>query len=164
MASTTGLSNAKLRRFTPFEISSAGKDQPHVTVSGKGGRTFAAERASEGVNVFDAVVGHVKALQAKGKRVLISSWTNGARERLGTLLCEHGLDQIAKVESWPEARKLGKGETGFIVLGIEHGLGQIQLSPADAQRVWQWVEPSVPAGWPGMSQPGEKKTFVVVRK
>lgn len=48
--------------------------------------------------------------------------------------------------------------------GIEHGLGQIQLSPTDAQRVWQWVEPSVPAGWHGMSQPGEKKTFVVVRK
>jgi hypothetical protein len=48
--------------------------------------------------------------------------------------------------------------------GIEHGLGQIQMSPADAQRVWQWVEPAIPTGWHGMSQPGEKKTKVVVRK
>ncbi len=115
-------SSRKVRRFSPFEIDSAGKDQPHVTISGKVGRTFAAERASEGVNVFDAVVAHVKALQARSKRVLVASWSNGARERLGTLLSEHGLDQIAKVESWPEARKLKKGETGFIVLGIEHGL------------------------------------------
>ena len=47
---------------------------------------------------------------------------------------------------------------------LENGQGQIQLSPADAARVWAWVEPTVPDGWHGVTGPGEKKMFVVVRK
>jgi hypothetical protein len=48
--------------------------------------------------------------------------------------------------------------------GIEHGPGNIQLSPADAARIWQWAEPVVPDGWHGVNQPPQKKTMVVVRK
>lgn len=49
--------------------------------------------------------------------------------------------------------------------GIEHGPGSIQLSPADAVRLFQWITPSLPDGWHGTSHPGsEAKTFVVVRK
>jgi hypothetical protein len=48
--------------------------------------------------------------------------------------------------------------------GIEHGPGNVQLSPADAARIWHWAEPAVPDGWHGAGQPGDKKTLVVVRK
>lgn len=48
--------------------------------------------------------------------------------------------------------------------GIERGMGNVQLSPADAARVWQWVEPALPEGWHGVTQPPEKKTIVLVRK
>jgi hypothetical protein len=49
--------------------------------------------------------------------------------------------------------------------GIEHGPGSIQLSPADAVRLFQWITPSLPDGWHGTSHPGnEAKTLVVVRK
>ncbi|MBK9001607.1 MAG: hypothetical protein IPM35_38290 [Myxococcales bacterium] len=48
--------------------------------------------------------------------------------------------------------------------GIENGQGQIQLSPSDALRVWHWADPQLPDGWHGISQPGEKKVYVVVRK
>ncbi|MCA9592529.1 MAG: L,D-transpeptidase, partial [Myxococcales bacterium] len=37
--------------------------------------------------------------------------------------------------------------------GIEHGLGNVQMSPADALRVWSWVDPAVPEGWHGVTQP-----------
>ena len=48
--------------------------------------------------------------------------------------------------------------------GIERGLGNVQLAPADAQFLWGWVEPNVPAGWHGVTDKPKKKTFVVVRK
>jgi hypothetical protein len=49
--------------------------------------------------------------------------------------------------------------------GVEHGAGGIELSPADAARLFQWITPSVPDGWHGVSTPhGEAKTLVVIRK
>ncbi len=56
------------------------------------------------------------------------------------------------------------GATWHDRFGIEHGKGNIQLSPADAARTWAWVEPDVPAGWHGVTGPAERKTIVVVRK
>ncbi|MCK9910276.1 hypothetical protein MXD81_14115, partial [Microbacteriaceae bacterium K1510] len=47
-------------RLTPFEEAEA----PRVrSWRGRGGRTFAAERAQGDVNVFDAVVGHIRRIQ-----------------------------------------------------------------------------------------------------
>jgi hypothetical protein len=50
--------------------------------------------------------------------------------------------------------------------GIEHGLGSIQLAPADAAWLWAWSDPSLPEAWHGVSQPAEGKTatLVLVRK
>jgi hypothetical protein len=49
--------------------------------------------------------------------------------------------------------------------GIEHGPGAIEMSPADAQKVWQWVDPQVPEGWHGVTQPDAGKHVVVhIRK
>ena len=50
--------------------------------------------------------------------------------------------------------------------GVEHGPGNIQLSPADAAWLFAWSTPGVPEGWHGLSQPAEEdpKTMVVVRK
>jgi hypothetical protein len=49
--------------------------------------------------------------------------------------------------------------------GIEHGLGNVQLAPADALRVWQWIDPQLPENWHGVSGgDAEKLTTVVIRK
>ncbi|HMJ12390.1 MAG TPA: L,D-transpeptidase [Polyangiaceae bacterium] len=49
--------------------------------------------------------------------------------------------------------------------GIEHGLGSIQLSPADALRVWRFVTPELPENWHGVQAESEKEsTLVLVRK
>ena len=58
----------------PFEH----PEQPGATVvscGGRQGRNFAAERQTEGVNVFDAVVTHAKRLQGDYKRVIVACWT-----------------------------------------------------------------------------------------
>ena len=48
--------------------------------------------------------------------------------------------------------------------GIEHGPGNVQLSPSDAKRVWQWVEPNLPEGWHGVLDGSAKPTLVHVRQ
>ncbi len=50
--------------------------------------------------------------------------------------------------------------------GVEHGAGDIELSPADAERVYQWATPALPEGWHGLASPLQAgdKTRVVIRK
>ena len=67
-----------------------------MSFGGRQGRSFAAERQTEGANVFDAVVAHAKRLQGEGKRVIVACWSNGARERLATLLAEHGVGETKR--------------------------------------------------------------------
>jgi transcription-repair coupling factor (superfamily II helicase) len=92
-------------------------------------RDFAPER-SQGVNVYDAVVEHVEALGKAGKRVILASYSAGARERFAGLLVEHGLESLAAVETWQEAlgkaaptRSLGSGmsRVALAVLPLGHG-------------------------------------------
>src|SRR5450432_2182337 len=50
--------------------------------------------------------------------------------------------------------------------GVDHGPGAIELSPADAERVYQWVTPQIPEGWHGLAAPlaDASKTRIVIRK
>ena len=50
--------------------------------------------------------------------------------------------------------------------GVDHGAGAIELSPTDAERVYQWVTPQLPEGWHGLSAPlaDNEKTKIVIRK
>lgn len=50
--------------------------------------------------------------------------------------------------------------------GIENGPGHVQLSPADALRVFQWVGVEVPEGWHGVNQvPDDAESVsVLIRK
>ena len=108
-----------VRHLTPFE-------KPDVrgtvrSMDGRTGRVFAAERASEGGNVFEATVAHVRRLQGRGKRVILAAFTAGARERLATLLAEHDFTDARKVESYAEALELPAATAAYAVLGLEQG-------------------------------------------
>ena len=108
-----------VRYLTPFE-------KPDVrgtvrSMEGRTGRVFAAERASEGGNVFQSTVAHVRRLQGQGRRVILATFTAGARERLATLLAEHDLADAHKVETYAEALALPAGTAAHAVLGLEQG-------------------------------------------
>ena len=69
-------------------------------------RDFAPER-SQNANVYEAVIDHVSALRKAGKKVVLASYSAGARERLKGLLADHGLKKAIEVDTWQEA--LGAG-------------------------------------------------------
>jgi transcription-repair coupling factor (superfamily II helicase) len=107
-------------RLTPFSPP-PWQGRRVLDAGARAGRSFAAERADENANVFDAVVAHVRALQAGGKRVLVAAWSEGARERLGTVLSDHGLEKTLAVASWRDAMALPADAVALGVFGLEQG-------------------------------------------
>ncbi|HSD91566.1 MAG TPA: transcription-repair coupling factor [Methyloceanibacter sp.] len=112
------LDSRKVVALDPFEHPEA---PGFVSFGGRQGRSFAAERQTEGANVFDAVVAHAKRLKGEGKQVIVACWSNGARERLATLLSEHGVGDAVRVEHFAEAVAAQPGATSFAVLPLETG-------------------------------------------
>ena len=82
-------------------------------------RDFAPERAQQ-ANVYEAVAKHISDLRRSGHKVILASYTRGARERLGGLLEDHGLKAQKLADSWQEA--LGsKTQPALLVLPLDHG-------------------------------------------
>jgi transcription-repair coupling factor (superfamily II helicase) len=92
-----------------------------VSFGGRRSRSFAPERQTEDSNVFDAVVAHAKKLIADKKIVIVACWSMGARERLATLLTEHGLSDTVRVETFPDAVAAPLEATAVAVLPLETG-------------------------------------------
>jgi len=92
-----------------------------MALGGKPGRNFTTERAVDKLNVFEALVAHVKRLMKQKKRVIIACWSPGARERFVGLLADHGLSQVEKIENFSQAEALPPQTLGLAVLGLEQG-------------------------------------------
>ena len=86
---------------------------------GRPGRDFADARAQPGVNVFEAVRGHVEDLHRGGRRVVIAAASKGSRDRLASVLAEHGLTSLRPVEDWAGAMEAGT--VAIAALGLERG-------------------------------------------
>lgn len=85
-----------------------------------GPRDFGAERSS-GANVYEAVAEHVAKLRRQGRKPILASYSGGARERLSTLLTDHGLKGAGKADTWQEALGVADKGVALIVLPLDHG-------------------------------------------
>ena len=93
-----------------------------ITLDGQQGRSFAAERASSSINIYDALIEHLSDLRKQGKTPIIASWSKGSRERILHVLQEHGLERAQMIEGFGEIENLAKGVTGLAILKLESGL------------------------------------------
>jgi hypothetical protein len=129
----------------------------------------------------------------EGKRPILVTLVSAGRDRFGdpkttastalgtfdvvgkhvtaAALDPRSVDELAEIYDVPWALELSSGQ--FLHgafwhdrFGIEHGQGNIQLSPKDAARLWQWATPELPPGWHAVTQaPSEaERTVVLVRK
>ncbi|HYJ28788.1 MAG TPA: transcription-repair coupling factor [Allosphingosinicella sp.] len=93
-----------------------------------GARDFAPER-SKNANVYEAVVAHVADLRRQKKKVVLASYSAGARERLKGLLADHGLTKAVEAETWQEA--LGSAASGAVALAViqlDHGFTTAEIA------------------------------------
>ena len=110
----SALAGRQVRRLSPFDA--AAED-----AGGRLGRTFAAERAQDSVNLFEAVAAHAAQLRAEGKRVLFASWSEGSSDRLGVMLADHGLEHVVAVRDWADVQAASKDLYLRAILPVEHG-------------------------------------------
>ena len=113
------LTKSALARLTQFSSPDTSADV--IEIGAHAGHNFTAERSTPNSNVFEAVTKHVGTLQSAGKRVLIALWSEGSRERMGHVLAEHKLVNLAPVASWPQAQALARHQTALAILGLESG-------------------------------------------
>jgi transcription-repair coupling factor (superfamily II helicase) len=106
--------------LTPFDIPGS-DEQPVEAVDATPGRNFAPERSDPGTNVYEAVKAHIDHLRKSGKRVAIAAWTEGAAERLQTILSDHGLGPIAVASAWADVMARPPDVVSTIVLGLDSG-------------------------------------------
>ena len=90
-----------------------------VDAGGRIGRNFAPERQQESVSLFGTLADHIRARRQDGQ-VIVASYSEGARERLGGLLADEevaGATEIRDFRDVPE----GKGGLFLAVWGLDHG-------------------------------------------
>lgn len=109
-----------LTRLTPFATPDGGAGKV-VDVGGVEGRSFAAERADPEANVFDAAVTHVRDLQGRGKKVILAGWSEGSRERLSTVMADHGLKDLAPISKFATIDAMPRNKATLAIYGLERG-------------------------------------------
>ncbi len=91
-----------------------------VDLGGKPARDFAPERANREINLFDAIVAHLRALLAHKERPLLTAASEGALERLKQVLDDHGPLPFVRVR---DAREYAECTgVALAVLPLEHGV------------------------------------------
>jgi transcription-repair coupling factor (superfamily II helicase) len=121
----------KTRAHTPFLPE---ESATVLNFEGRRGRSFSAERKTQGANVFESVVEHIGALKTDGRVVLLASWTDGSSERLGSVLSDHGLD-VPLLKRSAKILELAPGTVHRVILPVEEGFDFGELSIISEQDV-----------------------------
>ena len=97
------IADRRVLQFTPLKQSTG---LGVIDAGGRIGRDFAPERQQENVNLFKALMLHVKARSSEGP-VVVASYSEGARERLMGLLEDEGAGEVIPVQNFSRVGKTG---------------------------------------------------------
>lgn len=112
------LSTTNLRPLSPFGPQ---ENQRCYNLGAKVGRSFAAERAAEKTNVFDAVIEHAENLSKRGVKPIIACWTEGSADRMRAVLSDYAENKsVEHGKSWTEVQA-SNAPLQTAVLGLETG-------------------------------------------
>ncbi|MGB3456679.1 MAG: transcription-repair coupling factor [Litorimonas sp.] len=98
------------------------------------GRSFLAERQTEGVNVFDSVARHVQALRETKHRVWLAAWSEGSRERLTNVLEDQGVI-VPMARDGRAAFDVEPCEVRAVILPLEQGFVMDDLAVISEQDI-----------------------------
>ncbi|MCC2653391.1 MAG: transcription-repair coupling factor, partial [Microvirga sp.] len=115
-----------LARLTPFALPES-SGRLVIDCEARQGRNFIAERADENANVFEAVIRHIRDLQAAKKRVMLGAWSEGSRERLCHVLQDHDLRQTKPIGRFTEALAYPRNEIPVGIWPLESGFETADL-------------------------------------
>ncbi|HIC28829.1 MAG TPA: transcription-repair coupling factor, partial [Rhodospirillales bacterium] len=120
------LKGRSVSQLSPFSVPEGGRNS--IDAGARAGHDFADVRVQPDANVFDALIDHIRGLHSNGKRVVLSAYSKGSRDRLLHMLVEHGLERLTPVETWAEAAALNEGLVAVCVVGLERGFESDSVS------------------------------------
>jgi transcription-repair coupling factor (superfamily II helicase) len=100
-------------QFIPFAKSA---ESTGIDAGGRPGVLFTATDAT-GATLYQQLQSRLAVWQAEAKRIVIAAWTRGSRERIQSLLREHGIGADLR-DRWDQ---LAPGKPQLITLGLERG-------------------------------------------
>ncbi|APO86679.1 transcription-repair coupling factor [Marivivens sp. JLT3646] len=118
----------RVLQFTPLKQSTG---LGVIDAGGRIGRDFAPERQQENVNLFKALMLHVKARSSEGP-VVVASYSEGARERLMGLLEDEGAGEVIPVQNFS---RVGKSGLHLAIWPLEKGFETKGLTVISEQDV-----------------------------
>jgi transcription-repair coupling factor (superfamily II helicase) len=119
-----------VRRLSPLPQPSGPRV---IDAGGRVGRDFAPERQAEGSRLFPALAEHVAA-RRRASNVVLACYSGGARERMGTLLADSGVEGAREIARAAEIRGY-RGGLYLAVWGLEHGFEAAGLTVIAEQDV-----------------------------
>jgi len=124
------LENHPIRQFSPLPQPSGPNA---IDAGGRIGRNFAPERQNEDIALFGALATHI-AERRKTSHVVLSSYSEGSRERFATLLDDAGVTNHQNIQSFADIPD-GKGGLFLVVWGLETGFETPDLTVISEQDV-----------------------------
>ena len=88
---------------------------------GRAGRDFSDVRVRPDANVYEALKAHVAEQVGAGRRVLLTAFSEGSRDRLAAVMREHGVETVKTVVSWSDMADLPAVAMAMAVVGFERG-------------------------------------------
>ncbi len=110
-------------------------DDNALNGNGKKGRDFADIRAIPDANVMDEVRAYIVKAQDSGRKAVIASYSEGARDRLKIMLKEAGFNRIKNCHTQDDIQKLKKDELGVAILALENGFVSDDLTVISEQDI-----------------------------
>ncbi len=92
-----------------------------VDYGARQGRDFAPERAQDDVNVYDSLREHLIDLVRDGRRIMVATYSEGARERMGLVMADHGMTATLPIDGFAELENVARNTAALAVLRLEHG-------------------------------------------
>jgi transcription-repair coupling factor (superfamily II helicase) len=128
----TGLREAGGVELSPFTLHPGG-EKVILSAGTRRGRSFAPERNDPNANVFEAAITHARALAKAGQAVIFAAASEGARDRLGAVLADHGLGAQRNLKALIGATQLAPGEVGLITATLPEGFETADLAVLSEQ-------------------------------
>ncbi len=114
------LANRSTTQFSAFELPDHMENL--VEAEGKQGKDFSEARNREDVNVFDDVREYIRLQQNDGKKIVVTGYTDGSRDRLISMFHEHDITNTDILRDWKTIKKTMRKQVQFLTLGLERGV------------------------------------------
>jgi transcription-repair coupling factor (superfamily II helicase) len=113
------LAPRRVGSFSPFPPAEGQADT--LDIGGRPGFEFAAARTDPDLNLFDALRDALGGMLKDGPRPVIAALSAGSRDRLATVMAEHGMNQTPPLDCWEDVAAQPPSSVPLVVLDLERG-------------------------------------------